>query len=80
MSKNVGLKRFLFRTYTATGLAFGGMIATSYAVLSIPALTAIMEPLALGGIALTFIGFFSIDAMKTTYLTEQERYNAMEKL
>jgi FtsH-binding integral membrane protein len=80
ISKNVGINKFLHKVYTTTGLAFGGALATSYAVLSIPALSTMMVPLAFGGFVATLAGFISSSYMKPNYFVEQERYNAREKI
>lgn len=80
ISKNVGINKFLSKVYTTTGLAFGGALATSYAVLSVPALSAMMMPLSLGGLVATLVGFVSTSYMNPTYLVEAEKLNSQEKI
>ncbi len=57
-----------------------GALGTSYAVLSIPALSAMMMPLSVGGIIATLTGFISMSFMKPTFVVESEKLNAREKI
>ena len=68
ISKNIGLNQFLTRVYNTTGLSILGALGTSYTVLSIPALSTMMMPLAFGGALATLVGFISTSFMKTTYI------------
>lgn len=70
ISRNVGMNKFLSRVYNTTGLAILGALSTSYAVLSIPALGAMMGPLAMGGLASMIVGYFATGYMKPTYYVE----------
>lgn len=70
ISRNVGMNRFLSRVYNTTGLSILGALSTSYAVLSIPALTAMMPTLAMGGLASMLVGFIATGYMKPTYYVE----------
>jgi len=56
--------------YNTTGLSILGALSTSYAVLSIPALTAMMPTLAMGGLASMLVGFIATGYMKPTYYVE----------
>jgi FtsH-binding integral membrane protein len=80
ISANVGMNRFLSRVYNTTGLSILGALSTSYAVLSVPVLSAMMMPLAMGGLASTLIGFISAIYMKPQYYTEEEALNNREKI
>lgn len=68
ISKNVGVNKFLSTVYTTTGLAFGGALATSYTVLSVPALATIMWPLSLAGALASVVGFVATSYMQPKYL------------
>lgn len=76
----MGVNRFLQKVYKTTGLSIFGALGTSYAVLSIPALTAIMTPLAFGGMISTLVGLISTSMMKTQYSKVYEKLNATEKI
>ncbi len=80
ISKNVGVNKFLSTVYTTTGLAFGGALASSYAVLSIPALYSMMWPLSLGGSLAAIVGFVATSYMQPKYIVETEKLNAREKI
>ena len=80
ISKNVGINKFLATVYTHTGLAFGGALATSYTVLSVPALSAMMMPLSIGGAIASIVGFVATSYMRPQYQIETERLNAREKI
>lgn len=64
----MGVNKFLSKVYTTTGLTFCGALATSYAVISIPALSAMMLPLSVGGMIATLGGFISMSFMKPTFV------------
>jgi hypothetical protein len=70
ISKNVGVNKFLSTVYATTGIAFGGALATSYAVLSVPALSAMMWPLSLGGALASIVGFVATTYMRPVYHIE----------
>jgi FtsH-binding integral membrane protein len=74
------MNKFLSRVYNTTGLALLGALSTSYAVLTIPALSAMMSPLAMGGLASMLIGYFATGWMKPTYYVEKEKLNFKEKI
>lgn len=75
LSKNIGLNQFLTKVYSTTGFSLLGALGTSYAVLSIPALTAVMMPLSLGGAVATLVGLISTSFMKTTIISERQQIN-----
>jgi len=68
VSKNIGLNQFLTRVYNTTGLSVLGALGTSYTVLSVPALSAMMGPLAVGGMVASLVGLISTSFMKTSYI------------
>lgn len=80
ISKNVGVNKFLSTVYTTTGLAFGGALASSYAVMSIPAFYSMMWPLSLGGSLAAIVGFVATSYMQPKYKVETEKLNAREKI
>jgi FtsH-binding integral membrane protein len=71
VSRNLGLNKFLTRVYNTTGLSILGALSTSYAVLSIPALTAMMAPLSICGFVATLGGFISTMFMKPQVVIEK---------
>lgn len=76
ISTNIGVNKFLGTVYKTTGLSFMGALGTSYAVLSVPALSAMMMPLSLGGIAATLIGFIGSSYMQPTYKIQSQILNS----
>lgn len=80
ISKNVGVNKFLTRVYTTTGLSFFGALGTSYTIMSVPALSMMMTPLAIGGIVASLVGILSTSYMKPTYVKEWEKIGPTEKI
>ena len=66
MSQNLGLSRFLTRTYNTTGLAVGGALSVGYFASMVPAL--VMNPMVplLGGLITSVISFIAVNKMNHT--------------
>ena len=72
IAKNVGLSRFLTRTYNTTAVSVIGALSAAYAGASIPMLA--MNPMAtsIGGIIAMLIGLISVQYMKAKPVTEYQ--------
>lgn len=64
----MGVNKFLNKVYIATGLSFFGALGTSYAVISIPTLSALMMPLSLAGAFASLAGFYAVSRMRPTFV------------
>ena len=70
VTKSLGMNQFLTRVYNTTGLALMGALGSSYAVMSIPSLAAIMPGLSLFGIVGVLGGMIGASYMKPINVTE----------
>lgn len=77
ISRNLGLSKFLTRTYNTTGLAISGALGVGYMASMVPAIMANpMVPLFVGGI-LSIGSFFAVNRMKTNLIQEVKDNNMM---
>lgn len=78
ISKNIGLNRFLRKTYTTAGLSILPALDVSYAVLAFPIPGITMGQLATGGLLTACVGFIGSSCISPNYVVKQEHLNSKE--
>lgn len=78
ISQNVGVNRFLQKTYGMTGLSILGALSSSYIALSL--FPYAMAPMAMGGFLASLVGLIGSSYMKPTYISITEQISNKEKI